>query len=100
MGARSRRHRSQAALIFGLQTTSAGNQPMAGFASRPSFTGYADCSASERHPLTFKPDHPMGAANLTGKQPVALLQRSAHKFRSGNTLKQMEWPRILNEVTS
>jgi hypothetical protein len=36
---------------------------MAGFASRPSFAGHADDSASERHPLTFKLDHPMGAGH-------------------------------------
>ena len=37
---------------------------MAGFASRPSFAGHADDSASDRHPLTFKLDHPMGAGQL------------------------------------
>ena len=36
---------------------------MAGFASRPSFAGHADDSASERHPLTFKLDHSMGAGH-------------------------------------
>jgi hypothetical protein len=30
-------------------------------ATRPSFAGHPDGSASQRHPLTFKPDHPMGA---------------------------------------
>lgn len=49
--------------ILGLQTTSAGGYLMAGFASRPSFAGHADDSASERNPLTFKLDHPMGAGH-------------------------------------
>jgi hypothetical protein len=50
-----------AALILELQTTRAGSFLMAGFATRSSFAGHADDSATDRHQLTFKLDHPMGA---------------------------------------
>ena len=58
-----------AALILGLQTACAGSYLMAGFASRPSFAGHADDSASERHPLTFKLDHSMGAGQFLASGP-------------------------------
>ena len=50
---------------------------MAGFASRPSFAGHADDSASDRHPLTFKLDHPMGAGQLPLMKRISYASRFA-----------------------
>ena len=60
---------------------------MAGFASRSSFAGHADDSATDRHPLTFKLDHPLGAGQVIATLNGRVTHHVAHQMSIRNPMK-------------